>query len=356
MRRESTRPTTGRPAAWVALGLLAAAVLLGAGGAAKPTTPSSFTVALLPDTQYYCDPTCGGTPDMYLAETNWLKDRAGPDNIRFVIHLGDVVDDADIRDQWLVADRCQGVLDGVVPYSVLPGNHDLGKEQNYYHEFFGPQRFKDKPWYGGHLGETNNNNYCYFEGAGMQFMVLSLQHNPGPDVLRWAGDVVKAHAKHRVIVASHEYLTRNGRQAVGENIWNNLVRKHDNIFMVVSGHVVGWAHQTSLNDAGGRVIEILSDYQFEPEGLTQPPLGGDGWLNTLEFVPEEDKIYYRSYSPWLDQRRTTALHEFTLVYEMDAPSHPETDCRVRRRILRSTRPGEWCRGRRLIRLSTGRRP
>ena len=30
--------------------------------------------------------------------------------------------------------------------------------------------------------------------------------------------------------------------------------------------------------------EILTNYQWEPDGLTQPPLGGDGWLNTLRSI------------------------------------------------------------------------
>jgi hypothetical protein len=150
----------------------------------------------------------------------------------------------------------------------------------------------------------------------MDFMVLSLEYDPSPATLQWATQVVEDHPNHRVIVASHEYLSMEGRRTIGERIWNDLVRNHDNIFMVVSGHIVGWAHQTSTNDAGHEVVEILSDYQWEPDGLSQPPLGGDGWLNTMEFVPSEDKIYFKSYSPYLDEWRTTELHQYEFDYEM----------------------------------------
>ncbi len=78
----------------------------------------------------------------------------------------------------------------------------------------------------------------------------------------------------------------------GQDIWEKLVRKQPNIFMVVSGHVLGVGTQTSTNDAGKPVREMLVDYQ----GL---PNGGDGWLRTLRFAPDEHKIYVRAYSPVL---------------------------------------------------------
>ncbi|MBN1911737.1 MAG: metallophosphoesterase [Pirellulales bacterium] len=287
--------------------------------------PDSFTVALIPDTQYYCDLTTGGTPQMYYELTGWLADRAEEDNIRFAIHLGDIVQTPYLPSEWQIANIAQNILEWDVPYSVLPGNHDLS-EEDYYNEYFGPSRFDGQAYYGGHEGTTNNNNFCYFSAAGMNFLVLSLEYDPSLSTLQWASQVVENHPSHRVIVASHEYLNLGGgRREIGERIWNNLVRNHDNIFMVVSGHISGWAHQTSTNDAGHEVIEILSDYQWEPDGLTHPPLGGDGWLNTMEFVPAEDKIYYKSYSPYLDTWRTTELHEFTLDYAMPDPLPGDTN-------------------------------
>ena len=277
-----------------------------------------FTVAIIPDTQYYCDLTTGGTPEMYYRQTQWLKDRATEDNIRFAIHLGDLIQNPDVESEWIVADAAQKTLQWSVPYSVLPGNHDLGDEK-YYDRYFGPDRFVGQSFYGGHEGAINRNNYCFFQGGGMDFMVLSLEFDPSPSTLQWASEVVEKHPRHRVIVASHEYLERHGRSDIGDRIWNGLVRTHDNIFMVVSGHVPGYAHQTSTNDAGHEVIEILTDYQWEPDGLTHPPLGGDGWLNVMRFVPSEDKIYFRSYSPYLKQWRTTPLHRYTLDYKMAKP-------------------------------------
>jgi len=299
--------------------------------------PPSFTVALLPDTQNYSEK----YPETYKAQTRWIRDRAKADNIKFAIHLGDIVQTASKEKEWKVADAAHKTLDGVVPYSVVPGNHHLdktvwkdkkGKKRTkvtrgtrLYTKYFPPSRFKDCPWYGGHMGDDNANNYCTFEGGGMTFMVVSLEFGPRDEALAWASKVVKAHPDHRVIVATHYHMRPNGRakgkQAkpygfkanVGENLWNKFVRKHANIFMVVSGHVLGVNHQTAVNDAGGKVHEILCDYQ----GL---PNGGNGWLQTLRFVPAANKIHVEAYSPLLREHNKEPQHTYTLEYDMSATS------------------------------------
>lgn len=84
-------------------------------GAAKAqtTTPSlnSFSIAVLPDTQFYSryattdesqqfQKTYGSTP--FDAQTQWIADNAAKYGIRFVIHLGDVVDQQGKPNQWIV--------------------------------------------------------------------------------------------------------------------------------------------------------------------------------------------------------------------------------------------------------------
>lgn len=281
----------------------------------------SFTVVLLPDTQYYSEQ----FPETYMAQTQWIASRAKEDNIRFVIHLGDITDTPGAENEWQVADRAHKVLDGVVPYSVTLGNHDYdrgSKEKRpatLFDKYFPPSRFKKYRWYGGHMGQSNANNYCFFEGGGKKFMVVSLEFAPSDAIIAWASGVINAHKDRQVIVATHYYLRPEGRPSegspkgfdghVGDELWNRLIRKHENIFMVVSGHVVGVRHQTSTNDAGRPVLEILADYQ----GL---PNGGDGWLVTLRFVPEENKIHVQTYSPTLKRTYDNPNFSYTLDYEM----------------------------------------
>ena len=172
------------------------------------------------------------------------------------------------------------------------------------------------------MGETYDNNYCFLEAAGMKFRVISLEFAPRDETLEWAAEVARKHADHRIIVATHCYMRPNGRDTrcatdykvegnSGEQMWRKLIRKQPNIFLVASGHVLGVGLQESTNDAGGKVIEMLTDYQ----GL---PNGGDGWLRTLRFVPAENKIYVKAYSPLLKETKEDAKHTFTLDYEMTA--------------------------------------
>ena len=282
------------------------AILMAAAAPAVAGQPAGFTVVLLPDTQVYSEK----LPDTYVAQTEWIRGRAAADNIKFVIHLGDMVENATAEEEWKNADRAHRVLDGVVPYSVLPGNHDGAPDNTQlFNKYFPPKRFAGHRWYGGHLGETNDNNYCVFDAAGMKFLVLSLGYRPGDEALAWADKIVQEHRDHRVIVATHDYMNAEKRRPPGEKIWKQLVRKHKNIFMVVCGHIGAAAQQISTNDADGVVHEILCDYQNRPRG-------GDGWLQTLRFLPDENRIRIEAHSPLVQQPATDRKPLATLAYDM----------------------------------------
>jgi predicted phosphodiesterase len=296
------------------------------GLAATLASAAPFTVVLLPDTQNYAEK----FPDTYMAQTQWIADSAKAENIKFAIHLGDIVQHANNEAQWKVADAAHALLEKRwkrVPYSVVPGNHDMDhkeksliRDTTLYDKYFPPSRFAKRSWYGGAMSGSNANNYCTFKGNGMKFLVLSLEFAPPNDTLLWASKILEAHPDHRVIVATHYHMRPDGRGKddkvygldgnAGEKLWEKLIRKHANIFMVVSGHVLGLHHTTSLNAAGLPVHEILCDYQGYPNG-------GDGWLQSLRFVPEEDKIYVNAYSPLLKKSNTDPKETYILDYDME---------------------------------------
>ena len=89
-----------------------------------------------------------------------------------------------------------------------------------------------------------------------------------------------------------------------------FIKLNQQIFMVLCGHSGGnlnagqqW-HQTSTNDAGLPVHEVLANYQGT----------GNGWLRELRFFPDENKIEVHTYSPWLDQWSTIAEDRFDLPF------------------------------------------
>ena len=63
------------------------------------------------------------------SQFQWMANQyaAGTGNIAFVTGLGDIVNTSTSTAQYGVADTAYDYLDAVdVPYSVSPGNHDLG--------------------------------------------------------------------------------------------------------------------------------------------------------------------------------------------------------------------------------------
>ena len=60
-----------------------------------------FTVVLLPDTQFYSEK----YPETYVAQTMWIRERVKTDNIKFVVCLGDIVQNAHVEEEWVRADQ-----------------------------------------------------------------------------------------------------------------------------------------------------------------------------------------------------------------------------------------------------------
>ena len=80
-----------------------------------------WTLVLLPDTQIYAQ----NYPGIFDAQTAWILNNARSRNIRYVMHLGDIVNVNSIP-EWKNARDSMGALDGKVPYALVPGNHDYG--------------------------------------------------------------------------------------------------------------------------------------------------------------------------------------------------------------------------------------
>ncbi len=291
----------------------------------------SYTIVLLPDTQFYSFK----DPGTYVEQMQWIKNQRDALNIQFVIHLGDVTDKNTLP-EWMSASAAQSILDETgVHYSMTTGNHDYPsvdgdyrrRDASYFHAFFHPSRF---PWYGGHF-RGSENNYTLFNLGDLPFMALSLEYAPPKDAMCWADKIIRDHPERRTIVATHCYQGEKGghvgncdidkdRNMVGANgeaIWQELIRWHPNIFLVVSGHINDSEYRRRDRETGGNasdttkdaVHEILTDYQVQPGRngykdktgsaavvMRVMPDHGNGWLRTLRFDPSKDSVYVRTIS------------------------------------------------------------
>ncbi|MBW2524946.1 MAG: metallophosphoesterase [Deltaproteobacteria bacterium] len=280
-----------------------------------------FSVVLLPDTQYYTSKLPDGPDNTYRQQMQWVIDHRDADNIQFVIHLGDVTHN-NTTEQWQTASNAHAMLDAAgVHYSMAPGNHDylsgsqFGRGQTLFDDYFPASRFDGKPWYGDSFGASNVNNYTTFELGHMRFLVLSLEYAPRKDALCWADEIIAAHPEHRVIIATHCYLTHDGNYSPGcpnpdydavgspgRSVWDELASRHSNVTMVVSGHVGDSEYVPRQGHNGNVVHQLLVDYQFEafcgasdPTACThhcrEGTYTGNGWLRLLTFYPRQSRVH-----------------------------------------------------------------
>ena len=296
---------------------------------ASAQAPSDvFTVVLLPDTQFYSST----YPQIFTAETQWIADNQAALNIRMVIGEGDIVDNADLPAQWVNADAAVKILDNAqVPYTLAIGNHDYdgklpeNRSAVSFNQSFGPARYAAYPWYGGNLNNSNENFYTLFTANDQQYMVLALEFYPRDAVLSWASSVIDSHPDAKVFVVTHSFVFTDGTRqdrcdtmdmasqvAAGqannpEGIWQKLLKSKPNVIFIASGHLIGTgtAHRTDIGVNGNVVNETFTNFQAQTNG-------GNGFFRILTFHPSENRIDVTTYSPYLNQFRTTADEQFSM--------------------------------------------
>ena len=301
-------------------------------GRAKGTTGENFTLAVLPDTQYYTSRTtatslsaCSTYASIFNAQTQWIVDHRTTNNIAFVSHLGDMTDagNNDTDDsEWTVGDAAMKKLEAVnppaggIPYGFAPGNHDLTGGTAQYKKWFGPTRFAGRSYYGGSYDTDNRNSYDVFSTNNMNFIVLNIDCSATPiaDVLNnWADPLLKADVNRRGIVVCHDLLNTSapvGFSSPGAAVYDAL-RDNPNLFLMLGGHLDTEGQVTGSNTAnGGPIYALRSDYQ------SRTPAGGNSWMRLMEFQPANNLIQVKTYAPCLDQYETDASSEFTLSYNM----------------------------------------
>lgn len=159
--------------------------------------------------------------------------------------------------------------------------------------------------FGGAFEEGKMDNVWYtFKAAGIKWLILCLEFGPRNNVLDWAGEVVKKHPHHKVIINTHAYMysddTRmgegdrwlpqkyglgkdTGENAVnnGEQMWDKLVSKYPNILFVFSGHVLngGVGTLVSTGEQGNKVYQMLANFQDGVKGTNR---GQTGFLRIVD--------------------------------------------------------------------------
>ena len=370
-----------RQFAWLAL--VASALLpVAAAWAANPPVDRQFTIAVVPDTQNYLDfnnQRAAGYPfdgvEIFYEQMAWIARNvtSAGGSIAFVTHVGDVwqhpTEDMDAAHRALgmrsdpdnaaakrmapdartrsfempAARRGFAMLDGKVPFAVVPGNHDYDAMWatlpaastlihygglNNFNEVFGERSafFRNKSW---RVGSFNGgaNSATVFSAGGYRFLHLGFEYAPADDVIAWAQAMLRKYSGLPTIVAIHDHLNKQGERKPmafmdfaaahvahnnAEALWQKLLSKHAQIFLVLSGHQAGQSRRVDAGADGGKVWQLLADYQDRDQvlrnvlGPNAPPRApgavglGDGWLRLLDFdfTAAVPRIQVRTYSTY----------------------------------------------------------
>jgi len=291
----------------------------------RQTCETYFTLVALPDTQNYS----AGIRAPFDAQTSWIVNNAnGQDwNIAYVTHLGDIVDTNSDTAQWDVAGKMTSIkgalsmLDGAgIPYGLALGNHDVLGGTTNFNTYFGISRFSGRPYYGGHAGSDNDNNYGLFSVGGVNFIVIHIESGADATTRSWANTLLQTppYNTYRAIVITHNLLdgtvTPAPFSSEGQALYDAL-KDNPNLFLMLGGHATTEVRRTDEYPAssGHFIHSLRSDYQDRANG-------GNGWLRLYQFLPFSNQIQVKTYSPYLNQFEVDADSEFTLDYAMGGPS------------------------------------
>lgn len=288
--------------------------------------PMPFSIVILPDTQKWSME----DPDIFNDAAKWIVVNKETKNIKFVLHVGDIVNDDEDPNQWDNANTAMSILDDKVPYCFGVGNHDMkkGVDPNWvpdpcrdttnFNNTFPYTRYQGESWYGGRMlndifipADNYDNTYHFFNAGGMDFMIVCLSVAPNDVHLEWADDIVSSNPNRRVIVVTHSYMDGNSRLTydqysppggnAGEQIWQKFIKKHENIFFVACGHLNN-GRLTSTGVNGNLVHQTVNNNDL---------------LRVLRFVPEDNMIYVSSYDPSAGIYNTESENQYEFYYNMD---------------------------------------
>jgi hypothetical protein len=325
--------------AWVILAVCLGSTAFAGSRRPIPFVEGSWTLVVLPDTQFYTKTYA----EIFRSQTRWIANQKDIQNVAFVLHEGDLTD-TNSPGEWEQASLAMGTLDTAgIPYAIVPGNHDYegnaASRNTRINTFFPVSRFSESPTFGG-VYELKHieNSYHLFHARGHGYVVLALEFGPRDQVLTWANQVLSQYADRTAIIVTHAYTYSDGSRLDhiyrpwqinnphsysvanlpggvndGQEIWDDLLARHENTSFVFSGHISpGNARQVCWGLKGNTVHEILADYQIRP-------LGGEGYLRLIEFLPDGETIQVLTYSPYLDRYLTDRDNLFILQFHVPLP-------------------------------------
>lgn len=255
--------------------------------AAEPSD-YAYTFAVVGDTQYVTR----DDPEQLVRLYDYIIDNVEAKNIVHCFGLGDITDE-NTDAEWKAAFKQIARMDGVLPYSLVRGNHDGGTRFN---DLFG-----EGSAYSAQCVANYQNNYTCtahtFSAGQLDYLVVVMDHDPTEDMMRWGGEIIERYPDHNVIITTHGYLDFDGSHLIetedDSHVWTGLACKYPNVVLVLCGHVDADSvvMSASAGVQGNEVVELLID----PQALDYK-LGPTGMIAMLYFSEDGTQVELRYYS------------------------------------------------------------
>ena len=233
---------------------------------------------------------------------DYLVDNAHENKLKFVMGLGDITD-TNTDAEWALAKAVMQKLNGVVPYSVVRGNHDSIANFN---KYFTKSEYESR--LGGTYDSSMVNSYQFVTVCGIKYLIFTLDYGANDDVLEWAGQMIEENYDCNVIITTHAYLYRDGTTLDegdvcppstsggtnnGDDLWDKLISKYENIVLVISGHDP--CDYVVLAQDEGDNGNVVSQLLVDPQG-TDKAIGATGMVAMLYFSEDGRNVQVRYYS------------------------------------------------------------
>ncbi|MBO7249684.1 MAG: metallophosphoesterase [Clostridia bacterium] len=274
---------------------------------------------------------------------DWILDNKDDKKIEYVFGLGDTIEtlsswiesgyNTSVTNpgEWSITSTQIKRMNGVLPYMIVRGNHD---DEAGYHKYICTDDYKNQmdgffydPAKPALRGNSMSNSYKKITVDGQKYLMMALDFDVNDDVIDWANNVIEANPDHRVIVAVHAYNSASGGFLKGdigqpgiddetdgdenhdwfyfdgERLWNEIFSKHENMFMVLSGHVsVTDPVVKSRKGAGDNyVFEVLVDPQAHDEQLHESGEAAGAFVMLINFSINGNRLEFEYISTTRDK-------------------------------------------------------
>jgi hypothetical protein len=321
---------------------------LGTPIAVPMAAPTTFSIFWITDTQFLSE----SNPALFQTMTSWIADNWASYNGKMVIHTGDLVEHGDTPGEWKNADAAMSILaENGIPYTWCAGNHDdysngdptSGWIGNTTAASLDPDVVSGQVnalGYASWVGDYHDgmNTAVAFSALDLNFLIINIEWNAQPDVLRWVEGLLAdpKYGGYRVIMAPHAYMDYQGN--LDDAKWGSTLSafvggltplmdaNSSNIFLTLNGHFAtdcGYNTPKPIHNRNQLMFDRqdCTDEATAPTGRgadqadTDPAMPdsakiGGATVMILTFDPDENQITARTYDVYTGKWRTDADEQY----------------------------------------------